>query len=124
VLLLFRAAEARAGGGPCEVLAFFTEWTKLVHMKQVNVHQAKTQLSQLLADVEAGEVIVIARAGKPIARLTAEPVERTVLRQPGAMKGEFVWDEEAWKAGDAEILQMFEDSINAPLSPPADDAAS
>lgn len=105
-------------------MAFFTEWTKLVHMKQVNVHQAKTQLSQLLADVEAGEVIVIARAGKPIARLTAEPVERTVLRQPGAMKGEFVWDEEAWKAGDAEILQMFEDSINAPLSPPADDAAS
>lgn len=105
-------------------MAFRPEWTKLVHMKQVNVHQAKTQLSQLLADVEAGEVIVIARAGKPVARLTAEPVERKVLRQPGAMKGEFVWDEEAWKAGDADILEMFEDSINAPLFPPEGDEAS
>lgn len=106
------------------MLAFDVRWTKLVHMRQVNVHQAKTQLSQLLADVEAGEVVVIARAGKPIARLTAEPVERKVLRQPGAMKGEFVWDEESWKAGDAEILEMFEESINAPLFPPEDDEAS
>ena len=38
-------------------------------MKEVNVHQAKTQLSQLLRRVEAGEVVVIARAGKPVARL-------------------------------------------------------
>ena len=105
-------------------MVFRAVWTSLVHMRQVNVHQAKTQLSQLLADVEAGEVIVIARAGKPIARLTAEPVERKVLRQPGAMKGEFVWDEEAWNAGDAEILEMFEDSINAPLFPPEGDKAS
>lgn len=90
-------------------------------MKQVNVHQAKTQLSQLLADVENGEEIVIARSGKPIARLVAEAPAPVVRRQPGAMKGEFVWDEEAWKAGDAEILQMFEESINAPLFPPETD---
>lgn len=35
----------------------------------VNVHEAKTQLSQLIARAEAGEEIVIARAGKPVARL-------------------------------------------------------
>lgn len=35
----------------------------------VNVHEAKTQLSKLLADVEQGEEIVIARRGKPIARI-------------------------------------------------------
>lgn len=35
----------------------------------VNVHEAKTNLSRLLARVEAGEEIVIARGGKPIARL-------------------------------------------------------
>ena len=34
-------------------------------MTAVNVHQAKTQLSKLLQQVEAGETIVIARAGKP-----------------------------------------------------------
>lgn len=38
-------------------------------MKTVNVHEAKTHLSRLLADVARGEEIVIARAGKPIARL-------------------------------------------------------
>lgn len=123
-MLQLRAAEARRTRPPCHLLAFWREWTNLVHMKQVNVHQAKTQLSQLLADVEAGEVIVIARAGKPIARLTAEPAEGKVLRQPGAMKGEFVWDEEAWRAGDAEILEMFEESINTPLFPPEADEAS
>jgi prevent-host-death family protein len=39
-------------------------------MRQVNVHEAKTHLSQLLEQVEAGERIVIARAGHPIAMLT------------------------------------------------------
>ena len=117
MLLLLRAAEARAGDGLCEVLVFRVGWTKLVHMRQVNVHQAKTQLSQLLADVEAGEEIVIARAGKPIARLVAEAPALAVRRQAGAMKGEFVWDEDAWKAGDAEILEIFEESLKAPLFP-------
>ena len=36
---------------------------------QVNIHDAKTQLSALLAKVEAGEEIIIARANKPIARI-------------------------------------------------------
>lgn len=38
-------------------------------MKTVNVHEAKTHLSRLLARVEAGEEVVIARAGRPVARL-------------------------------------------------------
>lgn len=55
----------------------------------VNVHAAKTQLSKLLARVEAGEEIVIARAGKPVARLA--PLERARQpRRPGAWKGK-VW---------------------------------
>ena len=40
-------------------------------VQQVNVQDAKTRLSELLAQVERGEQIVIARGGKPIARLTA-----------------------------------------------------
>ncbi|MBA3624417.1 MAG: type II toxin-antitoxin system prevent-host-death family antitoxin, partial [Methylibium sp.] len=35
----------------------------------VNVHEAKTQLSRLIEAVEAGEEVIIARAGKPVARL-------------------------------------------------------
>ncbi len=38
-------------------------------MTQVNIHEAKTQFSRLLAKVAEGEEIVIARAGKPVARL-------------------------------------------------------
>ena len=38
-------------------------------MRQVNVHEAKTQLSRLLEEVEAGERVVIARAGEPVAVL-------------------------------------------------------
>ena len=47
----------------------------------VNVHDAKTHLSRLLARVEAGEEIVIARAGRPIARLV--PYAR--LTEPRAL---------------------------------------
>jgi prevent-host-death family protein len=39
-------------------------------MRTVNVHDAKTHLSSLLAAVEAGEDVVIARSGQPVARLT------------------------------------------------------
>jgi prevent-host-death family protein len=39
--------------------------------KQVNVHEAKTHLSRLIEAVEAGEEVVIAKAGKPVAKLTA-----------------------------------------------------
>lgn len=87
-------------------------------MKQVNVHEAKSQLSQLLADVEAGEEVIIARAGKPVARLTlvvAEP-ERKVYREPGAWKGQIRYAPD-YDQADAEILEMFEESINAPLFP-------
>lgn len=48
-------------------------------MRIVNVHEAKTQLSALLLAVELGEDVVIARAGKPIARLVTcgdRPVRR------------------------------------------------
>lgn len=40
-------------------------------MKTVNVHEAKTHLSRLLREVAGGEEVVIANAGRPVARLTA-----------------------------------------------------
>ena len=54
-------------------------------MKSVNVHEAKTHLSRLLERVEAGEDVVIARAGKPIARLV--PVAEKQPRKPGLAEG-------------------------------------
>lgn len=55
----------------------------------VNVHDAKTHLSRLLERVEAGEEIVIARAGKPVARLArVEPA--TTERVSGLGRGRVV----------------------------------
>lgn len=56
-------------------------------MRIVNIHEAKTQLSRLLEQAVAGEEILIARAGKPIARLV--PFEGSVRRrQPGRWRGQ------------------------------------
>ena len=85
-------------------------------MKQVNVHQAKTNLSKLLAEVERGEEVVIARAGKPVARLVKEAAVGPVLRKAGDWKGK-VWFAPDYDKADDEILEMFEESINAPLTP-------
>jgi len=53
---------------------------------QVNVHEAKTHLSRLLERVEAGEEVVVARAGRPIARLIPyQP--RQEPRVPGIWRG-------------------------------------
>ena len=57
-------------------------------MYVVNVHQAKTELSRLLARVEAGEDVVIARRGEPIARLVA--CKARIKREPDVLKGKIV----------------------------------
>lgn len=53
---------------------------------RVNVHEAKTHLSRLLARVEGGEEVVIARAGRPVARLVPMG-ERVNPRVPGTARG-------------------------------------
>lgn len=51
-----------------------------------NVHQAKSQLSKLLAKVAAGEEVIIAKAGKPVAKLTSYQQSQEP-RKPGLLKG-------------------------------------
>ena len=60
--------------------------------KTVNIHTAKTTLSSLLTEVEAGSEIVIARAGKPIAKLVPLKAKAKIRpdRRPGQMKGK-IW---------------------------------
>lgn len=57
-------------------------------MYVVNVHRAKTELSRLLARVEAGEDVVIARRGEPVARLVA--CRARSKRRPDVLKGKVV----------------------------------
>ena len=75
-------------------------------MTVVNVHEAKTRLSRLLAQVEAGEEVVIARRGKPVARLVrCEPRGK---RRFGSMKGRVVIDDSFFDPLPEEELRAWE----------------
>lgn len=78
---------------------------------QVNIHEAKTNLSKLIEAVKRGEEVVIARAGKPEVRLVvAETSEQKPKRRPfGAWKGK-VWYAPDYDQADAEIERDFYDS--------------
>ena len=83
-------------------------------MKYVNTHEAKTNLSKLIAEVRQGEEIVICQAGKPVARLTAFEGEFKVP-QFGAWRDKIVFKSD-WDSAEtnAEIAGMFEEAINKP----------
>jgi prevent-host-death family protein len=76
-------------------------------MKQVNIHDAKTRLSELLARVEAGEEITIAKAGRPVARLV--PVrEKAGERTPGTAKGKVMIGRDFEEPLPEQLLSEFE----------------
>lgn len=54
-------------------------------MTTVNIHEAKTHLSRLLEQAARGDEVVIAKAGKPIARLV--PIAAKEPRRPGIARG-------------------------------------
>ena len=55
-------------------------------MQSVNIHEAKTHLSRLVERVAAGEVIVIAKSGKPVAKLVPYLTDDSP-RLPGSLRG-------------------------------------
>ena len=75
-------------------------------MPVVNVHEAKTHLSRLLVQVENGEEVVIARNGKPVARLS--PVRKRGRREPDAFKGKIVIPESFFDPLPEEELRAWE----------------
>ena len=75
----------------------------------VNIHDAKTQFSKLVARAERGETILIARAGKTVARLT--PDKAVAARMPkrfGFMQGELKIPGDFDTMFQDEIVAMFE----------------
>ena len=59
-------------------------------MKAVNIHEAKTHLSRLIQRAEAGEEVVIARAGEPVAKLVPYKPAKLKHRKFGALRGK-IW---------------------------------
>jgi prevent-host-death family protein len=74
--------------------------------KSFNVLEAKTHLSRLIERVEAGEEVVIARAGRPVARLVPYR-KRTSPRVPGIWRGQVHLSPD-FDAPDQEIIESFE----------------
>ena len=69
----------------------------------VNVHEAKSQLSKLLERVAAGERVIIAKAGTPVADLVLHRPAAVTL---GTARADLVYDDAAFEADD-EVLAMF-----------------
>jgi prevent-host-death family protein len=74
---------------------------------KVNVHEARTHFSSLLARVEKGEEIIICKSGKPVACLHAIE-EKTVNRIPGNAKGKVIIAENFNAPLPQSILNAFE----------------
>jgi prevent-host-death family protein len=74
-------------------------------MKTYNIHQAKTHLSRLVEAAAAGEEIVIAKAGKPMARLVAISAAGRP-RVLGALAGKVQESDDCW-APDPELEALF-----------------
>ena len=76
-------------------------------MLTVNIHEAKTHLSRLLRRVSAGEEIVIARSGRPVARLVPIAPPPTA-RRPGTARGRLVLRDDFDAPLPEEELDRFE----------------
>ncbi|MHB1242912.1 MAG: type II toxin-antitoxin system Phd/YefM family antitoxin [Gaiellaceae bacterium] len=75
-------------------------------MTVVNMHEAKTNLSKLVQRAAAGEEIIVAKAGEPVAKIVAYSEPPKKPRVPGSLKGQI------WMAPDFdEIPEEFEEYI-------------
>lgn len=73
-------------------------------MRRVNIHEAKTQLSKLIS---AGEEVIIARYGEPVARLV--PIRPPAAKRvPGSARGKFKVPPEFFEPLPTELLNAFE----------------
>ena len=77
-------------------------------METVNIHEAKTQLSKLLERVRQGMPFIIAKAGRPIAKVTAiEAADAPAQRRLGFLAGEIDVPDDFDRMGETDIEQAF-----------------
>lgn len=78
-------------------------------MRIVNIHEAKTHFSKLIDSVMKGNEIIIAMAGKPVAKL--EPIEKKPKRQRGVLKGKIKIAKDFDAPLSDDILDQFEQPL-------------
>jgi len=82
-------------------------------MRTVNIHEAKTHLSRLLEEASQGEEVIIAKAGKPIARLVSMKKARK-RRKLGVLAGQFTVPPDFDAPLPDEVIASFEGKKRAP----------
>ncbi|KKB10876.1 prevent-host-death protein [Devosia geojensis] len=77
-------------------------------MRTVNIHEAKTHLSRLVEKAAQGEPFVIAKAGKPVAKVVPlDSRSAQKVRRTGFMAGQFTVPDDFDRMGETEIDEMF-----------------
>ncbi|MES2319651.1 MAG: type II toxin-antitoxin system prevent-host-death family antitoxin [Pseudomonadota bacterium] len=77
-------------------------------MKKVNIHEAKTHLSRLVDEAARGESFIIAKAGRPVALVSALQVaEAPVVRRLGFLSGHISVPADFDTMGSAQIEELF-----------------
>ncbi len=77
-------------------------------MQTINIHDAKTHLSRLIEQVAGGEPFIIAKAGKPMAKvMPLDSADRDQAQRLGFMTNQCVIPDDFDSMGSAEIAQMF-----------------
>ena len=79
-------------------------------MRQVNIHEAKTNLSKLIEKAVNGESFVIAKSGKPMVTVSAYAPPHDPAKRLGFLKGRLEIPEDFDSMGSKEIQAMFESS--------------
>lgn len=79
-------------------------------MDKINIHKAKTQLSRLVDEAAKGKPFIIAKAGKPLVKVTAlDAPSGKRVRRLGFLAGQLSVPEDFDSLGSTEIRQMFGD---------------
>ena len=82
-------------------------------IRAVNIHEAKTHLSRLIEAAVQGEPFIIAKAGKPVVKVTAiDFAEPAAKRRLGFMVGQFSVPDDFDQMGADEIAAAFEGTLN------------
>jgi prevent-host-death family protein len=82
-------------------------------MLTINIHEAKTHLSRLVEEASQGKSFIIAKAGKPLVKVTPlSEKEQKGEQKLGFMKGELVVPDDFDSMGESEIIRLFEGKLS------------
>ncbi len=77
-------------------------------LRTVNIHEAKTHLSRLIEEAVQGEPFIIAKAGKPVVKVTAvDAPQPAAIRRTGFLAGQIAVPEDFDQMGADEIATLF-----------------